>query len=225
MSAILVVCTGNICRSPMAEGLLRRDLADRGVRGITVASCGVSAWEGSLAEPEAVDALAELGMDISTHVARRITPPMVDDAELILGMATEHRDAVARMWPEAADRAFTIKELVHLLDRDGLDTLPPDPRERLRRGVELAAVRRAAGAGEGLLDEDIADPLGLSLHAFQAAAWELEGLSRRLIDRLFGPPAPRPDEWPNGLPEYGRIGERAIKGEPTGAVADAGETM
>ena len=110
MGTILLVCTGNICRSPMAEGFLRQLLQERGASTVTLSSAGVYSWDDSPATPEAVRALEERGIDISGHVARRLTRALVEEADLVLGMASDHCDAVARMVPAAADRTFTIKE-------------------------------------------------------------------------------------------------------------------
>jgi protein-tyrosine phosphatase len=185
VATILLVCTGNICRSPMAEGFLRRQLADRGVEGVEVMSAGVSGWEGSPATGEAVAALREMEVDISEHRARRLTSRLVNAADLVVGMAEEHRDAVGRVVPSAASRTFTLKELVRLLGsgRDPGDVVPLD--ERIRAGVERADARRAGG-DQPSGDEDIGDPLGLGLDSYRATAWEIEDLSARLVAALLG---------------------------------------
>src|SRR6266540_2579017 len=106
MGTILVVCTGNICRSPMASGLLASFLRDRGVRDVTVESCGVAAWDGSPPTPEAVEAMREQGLDISGHVARKLNRRIIEAADLIVGMASEHRRAVKRIAPTAGGKSF-----------------------------------------------------------------------------------------------------------------------
>ena len=124
MTSILVVCTGNICRSPISEGLLRDALERRfGAAAPDVSSAGTSGLEGSGAMPESVRAAAELGVDISGHVARRLTATMAEEADLLLCMASEHRAVIAPA-PDLDDRAFTLKELVRLLE-----TLPPPAAE------------------------------------------------------------------------------------------------
>jgi protein-tyrosine phosphatase len=187
MASILVVCTGNICRSPIAEGFLRQILADRGIDGVEVDSAGVSGLDGYPAVPEAVSPLVERDVDISSHLARRLTRQMVESADLVVAMASEHRDAMARMAPSAADRTFTLKELVYLLDRQGPKRSGGDPGERIAVAVSDAASMRGAGAARDLADEDIPDPLGLGQEAFRAIAWQLETLVRQLVDGLFGP--------------------------------------
>jgi glycine hydroxymethyltransferase len=184
MGTILVICTGNICRSPMASGLLESLLRDRGVHGVTVESCGVSAWDGSPATPEGVEAMRERGLDISGHVARKMNPRIIESADLIVGMASEHREAVKRVTPNAAGRAFTLKELVYLLDSVG----SPEggtPRERLRGAAVRADLVRRQHPDLQLEDEGVADPLGLGLETFRAIAWEIGSLCEALVDAVF----------------------------------------
>jgi protein-tyrosine phosphatase len=185
MATILLVCTGNICRSPMAEAFIRHVLDERGVEGVRVESSGVSGWDGSPATPEAVDAVMEYGLDISGHQARRLTGTMLGPADLILAMASEHRDAVSRLAPQAARRAFTLKELVYLLEQSPVQPVAGSHRDQLRASVAAAADARDAGLGLELLDEDVSDPLGLGIESFRAVAWEVENLARRVVDGLF----------------------------------------
>src|SRR5512143_3066961 len=116
MASILVVCTGNVCRSPIAEGLLRHALLGRaGAAAPAVSSAGTAGWEGSAAMPESQLAARELGVDIGAHVARRLTADHVAGADLVVGMAGEHRETVSALGPDVAERTFTLKELVRLL--------------------------------------------------------------------------------------------------------------
>ncbi len=184
MSSILIVCTGNICRSPMAEGLLDHYLRDRGIRSVRVESAGVIALEGSPPVAEIAEAAQERGLDISAHVARRLEREMVGRADLVVAMAAEHREAVRRIDQQAGDRTFTLKELVNVLDDFPGSDEEAGPEERLSAAVRWAGEHRwAADPVSG--GEDVADPLGLSLMAYQATAWELDGLIERLADELF----------------------------------------
>src|SRR5437870_5209371 len=106
MATILLVCTGNICRSPMAEAFVRHELEQRGIVGIAVGSAGVSGWEDSPPTPETAEALREYGLDVSGHRARRLDEAMVESADLVVGLSGEHRDAAARLAPQGADRTF-----------------------------------------------------------------------------------------------------------------------
>ncbi len=189
MAQVLVVCTGNICRSPMAEGFLR-DLfelrSDQDER-IVVSSAGTSAWDGSPATEEAVSAAADREADISGHRARRLAAHLVEQADFILGMTTEHALAATRLVPPATPRTFTLKELVQLVE-----ALPPadEPAgsnaQRLRARVEEADRLRVDGFQGNRFDLDVVDPIGLSIDTYRAVAWELDQLCTRLVDGLLG---------------------------------------
>ena len=100
MSAILFVCTGNLCRSPMATGLLRKRLAEDGVDARhRVLSVGVWAVDGHPATENAIAAIAERGIDITDHIARTITADDVAEADLILTMSREHERMIQNTWP------------------------------------------------------------------------------------------------------------------------------
>jgi protein-tyrosine phosphatase len=183
MPSILVVCTGNVCRSPLAEGFLRAALSERaGSDAPRVTSAGTTGWEGSAADPGSVEAAAERGVDISGHRARDLSIAELEAADLILGVSDEHARAVAAAVPEAAARTFTLKELVRLLDA------LPEPRPGdgvVARVSEAEALRRSGFEGDRL-DRDVADPLGMPLDAFRAVARELETWCARLADGLLG---------------------------------------
>jgi protein-tyrosine phosphatase len=189
MAQVLLVCTGNICRSPMAEGLLRSALERRiGGGAPPVSSAGTIARDGAPAMPEAVEAAAELGVDISIHSAHRLRPEDIQDADLIVGMAAEHAEAVQALVPDAEARTFTLKEVVRLVEAVGsrpADTARSDG--RLRDAVADAHRRRANVAGTPR-EDDIMDPLGLSLQAYRAVASELGDLCERLAGGLYGHP-------------------------------------
>lgn len=187
MASILVVCTGNICRSPLAEGFLRRVLEERfGEAAPDVASAGTIGWEGSPAVIESVEAAAERNTDIRSHAARRLEPEQIIPASLIIGLTTEHRDAVGAMVPQAADRAFSLKEIARILD--DLPPAPPtsSPIEALTNRVAQADAHRCAGFAGNPHDEDIVDPLGMPTETFRAVAWEIDTLCDDLVRGIFG---------------------------------------
>ncbi len=186
MTSILVVCTGNICRSPMAEGLLRDALVARfGTRAPHVSSAGTMGMQGSGARPESVRAAAERGVDIASHVAREVTGGMVEDAALVVTMAAEHRRAIASSDLETAHKTFTLKELVRLLE--ALPRVAPGVSpDTLAARVAEAEDKRATGFAGNPHDLDIADPLGMPFDSYRAIAWELDEWTSRLIDGLFG---------------------------------------
>ena len=94
---ILIVCTGNICRSPMAEGMLRQMIADRSIHACRVRSAGTHAMDGRPAEPHAIEAARDRGVNIAGHRARSLDREMVDRADLILVMETGQADLIARV--------------------------------------------------------------------------------------------------------------------------------
>lgn len=185
MASILVVCTGNVCRSPIAEGMLRAAFEARlGRDAPGVSSAGIMGWSGSGADPNSVLAAAELGVDISDHRARELTTRDIASAAVIVGMARDHARAVAGPEPEARPRTFTLKELVRLLE-----ALPAATGGELAARVADADALRASGFTGKPRDEDVADPLGMAPDAFRAVARELNAWCDRLVDGLLGPEA------------------------------------
>ncbi len=106
LKKVLVVCTGNTCRSPMAEGWLNHMLAGK---GWAAESAGVGAWGGSPATPEAVAAMREMGIDISAHRSRPLVRRLADEAAVILAMTESHRREIARRFPEAERKTFLVR--------------------------------------------------------------------------------------------------------------------
>ena len=102
------MCTGNICRSPLAAALLERALVERGIEGIAVASAGTGAWDGAPVSEGAYLVGLERGLDLSGHRARLLTRELVEKADLILTMARHHRARVDELGGEG--RVFVLGE-------------------------------------------------------------------------------------------------------------------
>jgi RpiB/LacA/LacB family sugar-phosphate isomerase len=114
MKTILFVCTGNICRSPMAEGLFQH--ATRGRKDFQALSAGVGALEGQPPSIHAVRALRELGIDISNARSRILTRELVEEADYIFGMTHSHVDSVNLLFPQAVEKTFLLREFDDTLD-------------------------------------------------------------------------------------------------------------
>jgi len=114
MKTILFVCTGNVCRSPMAEGIFRQAIRGRG--NYRVLSAGLGALEGQPPSSYAVQAVKELGIDISDRRSRALTPDLVQQADYIFGMTHSHIDTVMLLYPQAAEKTFLLREFDETLD-------------------------------------------------------------------------------------------------------------
>ena len=123
---LLFVCTGNTCRSPMAEVIFRQLMAERlgcpaeeiEAHGVVVASAGIAAWGGGKASVGAVEAMAEWGGDLTGHESQPVTENLVRQADLILTMTASHRAAILAQFPEAGGR-------VAMVAQDRQDVLDP----------------------------------------------------------------------------------------------------
>lgn len=151
--SILVVCTANICRSPLAEGLLRESLKGT---GLTIRSAGIQPLVGHPVVPESVDYLRRRTGVILRHQGTPLTSQLVGGSGVILTMTERQRAEVVRFSPGALRRVFTLRQFVRLA--------PHLPKGSSFRGVDqlaeaLARCRAVAGpAAEG--EDDVIDPYG-----------------------------------------------------------------
>ncbi|HCX65056.1 MAG TPA: hypothetical protein DHN33_07590 [Eubacteriaceae bacterium] len=140
MSEILFVCTGNTCRSPMAEGLLKQ--LGQGRDGL-VSSAGVLAADGQRASQMAVETMKKRGIDLSKHRSRSLTMEMVEEAEWVLTMTETHRNHILLLLPEHKSKVKTIKEFHDPQTKD-LNVIDP-------YGMSLSAYEKTADELERLI--------------------------------------------------------------------------
>ncbi len=107
---ILFVCTGNTCRSSMAEGILKFLLKENNIENINVSSAGLSAFEGQRANEKAIDVLINKGIDIKTHRSRQLTEEIIKTSDLILTMTDSHKKLITNTLPEYSHKIYTLRE-------------------------------------------------------------------------------------------------------------------
>lgn len=160
MKKILFVCTGNTCRSSMAEGIFNWTIEKWGLLDrYSASSAGLSAFDGDCANEKSIKILKEnYGIDIGKHKAKRVSENHIKEAYLILTMTSEHKDALMYMYPFAKDKTFTLKEYV----KDDIAT------GGMCRDFSL----------------DIGDPYGMSLEVYKSCAMVIIEEIEKLVKKL-----------------------------------------
>jgi protein-tyrosine phosphatase len=158
---ILTVCTGNVCRSPLAEQLLTAEFSGLDVE---VSSAGTQALVGRPMDDRAARYSAQLGGDPSSHVARQLTVEHLRDADVVLTAAREHRRAVVETLPRASQFTFTLREFGRLLGTLNIDDqaeIAEAANSDDRASALIAIMASNRGVVEPLEnpdDDDIVDP-------------------------------------------------------------------
>jgi protein-tyrosine-phosphatase len=178
---ILVVCTANQCRSPMAASLLAHR-ADAARLPVVVTSAGVSASAGMPATAPTVDAARKLGVDLSAHLSTPLVPRLVTDADLVIGLERRHVQEIVLHEPSAFPRTYTLKELVRRGTEIG-GRAPGEPVANWLHRVHQG--RRPTDLLGASRDDDVADPTGSRATDHRTTAEELDRLVTETLRLLF----------------------------------------
>lgn len=182
---ILVVCTGNVCRSPYMEYAIRNGLAERGISSVSVMSAGTRALIGHRMADPILAALAEEGVDGSGFRAQNLTQALAAGADLILTAEASHRSEVARLLPRALPRIFTLRQFARLTAIDPLDH--PGGR-RLDYLVQQVAGLRGTTQPAGGAADDVEDPWNGSRAAYRRALDAMRDPVRAIVASLTSIP-------------------------------------
>lgn len=164
MKNILFICTGNTCRSTIAEALFKHllELNNAKASDFKVVSAGTCAWEGDKASTLASQVLKERGIDVKYHRSTPVSLELIDEADLILAMTFNHKMAILQMRPSAKEKVFTLKEYV-AVHHGNLKEL---------------------GLSQRDFDYDVKDPYGQSIDVYRNSAKEIEEALQKIINTL-----------------------------------------
>ncbi|MGF7087538.1 protein-tyrosine phosphatase [Kroppenstedtia sanguinis] len=207
MKKVLFVCTGNTCRSPMAEALLRQKAMEEGIR-LEVRSAGISAVNGLSPSDAAVQVMKEKGIDHSSHRSRPLDAAMAAWADLILVMTEAHKQMLVHRYPDAVDKLHTLKEyvledsqqekvkslqrlqvdletcraLLEQAEKEG-DHLRKKELQVQLEGQEASFASLRKEVDEMLSQMNVGDPFGGDEEVYRRCAAEIEVQVEKLLDR------------------------------------------
>ncbi|QGZ52506.1 low molecular weight phosphatase family protein [Streptomyces sp. QHH-9511] len=180
---VLFICTGNVHRSPLAERLLAARLPEA-----RVGSAGTMAQHIMGMHPATRSVLEQLGGDGAGFTSRRLTPELVSEADLVLGLDREHRETAVRLWPVALRKCFTVREFLRLSRGGGEpvwrsesahgDVAPP------REVISRAAAARGSLAPVSRAEDGITDPCGAPYDVLLACGQEIDEAAATLAALL-----------------------------------------
>lgn len=141
---ILLVCTGNTCRSSMAKGLLEQMVDDEGDRSTQVDSAGLNVYVSTEASEYAVAVMEEMGIDISNHRSKQLTKEEMDWADLVLAMTPSHRSTLIDLFPQQAGKIYTLPEYAYGRDEAISDPFGMDMEKYRQCAVQIHDALQAA---------------------------------------------------------------------------------
>jgi protein-tyrosine-phosphatase len=205
---ILIVCSGNTCRSPMAEALLRSKLAKHSAswaKDIVVSSAGVSAFLGGPASENAIAAMKNRNLDLSGHQSKLLEASDIINADLVITMTRNHKKAVLALVPEALSKVYTLAELTALTkaEPEEADSFRTEIREAARKlmGLEpLKQIRELEARREALRNELI--KVEAELHRISGQLITEIGVNIKQLNQLLGSPPDIADPYGGDLAEY-----------------------
>jgi protein-tyrosine phosphatase len=197
---ILVVCTANRVRSPLAAAMLTARCAQRRA-DVKISSAGMLRG-GHPAEPFAVQVGLEHGLDLSRHVSRQVTSELLQRSDLVIAMTRDHLRQLAVVDPSALPRLLTVKDVARSFHR-----LPPSGLA-LREAVAAATAARSIGSMLGdAADDDVADPMGGPVEGYRTLVAELGPLLDRIAAALASERLPLHERaLPSAMPAPPRVG-------------------
>jgi len=200
---VLFVCHANLCRSPMAERLMRREIFDRlGPDGAAfqAISAGTHAWTNQAMHPYAAEVLEESGADTTGFRSRRLTAGLVARADLVLTATRRERSACVTFEPAAVRRTFTIPQFGRYAAAMSTYTLTAvwPPQKRLHSLIELLALVRGELPVATLDEDDLPDPVNRPLQAFRRCGAEIEQVIEVMTALIA--PIPWARQAPSALP-------------------------
>lgn len=161
IETILFICTGNTCRSAMAEGLFKKMLKERkgDNRELNIISAGISALPGMSPTSEAIKVMTEQGIDISRHMATRVQEDLIKKADLILVMSHTHKDYIKTKFTFAQDKIYLLKEFARI--------------------GEFKSIQRTDK------NYEIVDPLGRPIEFYRIIARQLKENLEKILDKIL----------------------------------------
>lgn len=143
---ILLVCTGNTCRSAMAGGLFEKALDDDGDGSIKVDTAGINVYVSTPASENAVKIMEEMGVDISDHMSKQVTKEDIENADLVLVMTPSHRNTLIDLYPQYSNKIYTLPEYAYGTDEEISDPFGGDEEEYRECALQLKSAVEAVYA-------------------------------------------------------------------------------